>query len=163
VQASLYRFTPNALRPIRRALLRAFGAHIASTSSPNNRARIDFPWNLELRDHASIGEHAWIYALDRITVGEYACIGQYVHVLTGSHDYEDPSFKLCTRPVEIGRGAWIAARATLLPGAHIGEYSVIGAGAVVTRPMPAGMVCVGNPCVPLKKRNLPQLSNRDES
>lgn len=153
-RATLYRFCPNPLRGFRRALLRAFGADISATASPDNQARIDFPWNLKMSNFASVGEHSWIYALDKIALGEYACVGQYVHLLTGTHDYNDPKFPLITRALRVGRGAWIAERATVLPGCNIGDYAVIGAGAVVTHPMPDGMICGGNPCVVLKARRL---------
>ena len=156
VRATLYRFCPNPLRGARRLLLRAFGAKIASTVSLNNRARIDFPWNLTMSAFASLGEYSWIYALDCISIGEYACVGQHVHLLTGTHDYNDPSFPLVTRSLMVGHGAWIADRATVLPGCHVGDFTVIGAGAVVAREMPAGMVCAGNPCVVIKARHLPQ-------
>lgn len=160
VRATLYRFCPNPLRGVRRELLRVFGADIAPTASPDNKARIDFPWNLTMSNFASVGEHCWIYALDRIVLGEYACVGQHVHLLTATHDYNDPGFPLVTRALEIGCGAWVAERATVLPGCHIGDYTVIGAGAVVTRPMPAGMVCAGNPCVVLKPRRLAQAAGQ---
>jgi len=158
VSATLYRFTPNPLRPVRRALLRLFGATVSPTASPNNHARIDHPWNLAMGHCASIGEHAWVYCLDRVVLEDYACVGQHVFLLTGTHDYDDPGFPLRTAPVRVGRGAWIATRATVLPGAHIGAYAVIGAGSVVCHPMPPRMVCAGNPCRPLKPRRLPGLS-----
>ena len=46
----------------------------------------------------------------------------------------------------IGKNCWIGAGALLMPGVHVGEGSVIGAGSVVTRDIPAGVVAVGNPC-----------------
>ena len=133
-------------------LLRAFEATIAPTASPNNRARIDFPWNLEMGHHASLGEYSWTYALARVSLGDYACVGQYVFLLTGTHDFDDPAFPLVTLPIEIGKGAWIAARATVLPGARIGDYAVIGAASVVSQSMPPHTVCAGHPCRPLRPR-----------
>ena len=41
---------------------------------------------------------------------------------------------------------WVVANAVILPGVTIGSYSVIGAGSVVTRDIPAGVIAVGNPC-----------------
>jgi acetyltransferase-like isoleucine patch superfamily enzyme len=49
------------------------------------------------------------------------------------------------RPVRIGNKAWIARGATILPGVSIGEGAVVGAMAVVTKDVPPGHICVGNP------------------
>ena len=56
-----------------------------------------------------------------------------------------PQAKECLKGPTIKRGAKIGANATLLPGITIGEKAVVGAGAVVTNDVPAGMVVVGNP------------------
>ena len=50
---------------------------------------------------------------------------------TATHDYEDPEFRLITKPIEIGDYAWIAARAFVAPGVKIGEGAVVGATASV--------------------------------
>jgi len=49
-------------------------------------------------------------------------------------------------PVDIGRNVWIGMNSTVMPGVSIGDNSVIGAGSVVTRPIPAGVIAYGNPC-----------------
>ena len=49
------------------------------------------------------------------------------------------------RPVRIGNRAWLGRRSTILPGVTIGEDAVIGAAAVVTKDVPPGAICVGNP------------------
>mgnify|MGYP002522113399 CR=1 FL=1 len=55
--------------------------------------------------------------------------------------------RLCyAKPVVIGRGCWICANVTILPGVTIGEECVIGAGSVVTHPIPAHSFAAGNPC-----------------
>jgi len=53
----------------------------------------------------------------------------------------------------VKRGASIGAGAVILPGLIIGEEALIGAGAVVTRDVPDGMVVVGNPAIPLRNRD----------
>ena len=154
VSATLFRFSPLRLRSARRVLLRIFGAKVAAGVSVHNRARVDSPWNLDIGSQASIGENAWIYALDRITIGARTCVGQDAHLLSGSHDVNAADFRLLTKPIVVGEGCWIAARAILLPGVQVGDFAVIAAGAVVTKAMPAATICGGNPCVPLKPRTL---------
>ena len=136
IQATLFRWSPTWLNGWRRLLLRCFGARLAPTAAIRNTARIDCPWNLEMGPHASVGEHAWVYTLDRIVIGEYACVGQYVKLITGSHDVHDPTFPLTTEPIVIGYGCWIAVGAIVLPGVKIGALTVVGAGSVVTRDLP---------------------------
>jgi putative colanic acid biosynthesis acetyltransferase WcaF len=152
VQTTLFRWSPLPLRKFRRRLLRLFGADLAPTVSIHNTARIDCPWNLVMGDYASLGEQAWIYSLDKIVIGEYACIGQRCVLLTGSHDFSDPVFPLVTAPIVIGYGSWLAMGVTVLPGVSVGALAVVGAGSIVTRDLPEQMVCGGNPCRPLKPR-----------
>jgi maltose O-acetyltransferase len=54
-------------------------------------------------------------------------------------------------PVIIEDDVWVGANAILLPGVHVGRGSVIGAGAVVTNPIPSGVLAVGNPARVVKK------------
>jgi putative colanic acid biosynthesis acetyltransferase WcaF len=62
---------------------------------------------------------------------------------------------LVTKPIVIGRNAWVAADAFVGPGVTIGELSVIGARSVVIKDQPARMICAGHPCRPLKPRSEP--------
>jgi putative colanic acid biosynthesis acetyltransferase WcaF len=66
--------------------------------------------------------------------------------------HTDANFPLIAKPIVVGGSAWIAAEAFVHPGITIGEGAVIGARAVVTKDMPAWMVCVGHPCQPVKPR-----------
>ena len=50
------------------------------------------------------------------------------------------------KPVEIGADVWVGGGAVILPGVRIGSRAVIGAGSVVTRDIPEGVLAVGNPC-----------------
>lgn len=53
--------------------------------------------------------------------------------------------------IVIGKDVWIGARAIILPGVHIGDYSVVAAGSVVTKDVPSGVLVAGAPAV-IKKR-----------
>ena len=67
--------------------------------------------------------------------------------------YKDrpPRPKLHTAPVIIANNVWIGMNATILKGVTIGENSVVAAGSVVTKPVPANTVVAGNPAVVVKK------------
>ncbi len=69
------------------------------------------------------------------------------HAPTGTWEWTDEPGMIgaSARPVKIGRGAFIGARAIVLKGVTIGDRAIIGAGAVVTRDVPARHLAVGNP------------------
>lgn len=54
-------------------------------------------------------------------------------------------------PISVGNNVWIGANVTVLPGVSIGDNTVIGAGSVVNRDIPSGVVAAGNPCRELRK------------
>ncbi len=54
-----------------------------------NSATIYMPWNLEVGDWSSIGEHAFIYNLGRVTIGSKTTIFHRAHLCAGTHDYTD--------------------------------------------------------------------------
>ena len=77
-------------------------------------------------------------------------------VIAGGHPIEPELRKLAyqyTSFVRIENNVWIGAGAIILPGVTIGENSVIGAGSVVTKDIPANVVAVGNPCKVLRPIN----------
>ena len=105
--------------------------------------------------HVHFGKH--VYANFHLTlvddtdiyVGDYTMFGPNVTVATAGHPIlpilREQVYQY-NMPVVIGRNCWIGAGAILLPGVHIGDGTVIGAGSVVTKDIPANVVAVGNPC-----------------
>lgn len=84
-----------------------------------------------------------------IFIGDYVMIAPNVTICTGTHPIEPSLREKVTQfnlPVHIERNVWIGAGSIILPGVTIGENSVIGAGSVVTRDIPANVVAYGNPC-----------------
>lgn len=84
-----------------------------------------------------------------IYVGDYTMIGPNVTIVTAGHPVQPKLRELVYQynlPVRIGRNCWIGAAVTILPGVTIGDNSVIGAGSVVTRDIPANVVAMGSPC-----------------
>jgi putative colanic acid biosynthesis acetyltransferase WcaF len=130
--------------------LRLYGAKIGSNTFIHPRARIWFPWNLEIGSNAGIGFDALIYNLGLVHIGDFATISQRVHINTGSHDYADPAFKLITRPIHIGEGAFIGTDSYIGLGVVIGKMAVIGARSVAVSDQPSFTVCFGHPCKPHK-------------
>ncbi len=73
---------------------------------------------------------------------------------TATHNYNDPEFRLVTRPVVIGPRAWIGARAFVGPGVTVGEGAVVGAASAVFHSVEPWTVVGGNPARLLKQRIL---------
>ena len=84
-----------------------------------------------------------------IYIGSYTMIGPNVTVATAGHpilpELREKAYQF-NMPVHIGRNCWIGAGAMIMPGVTIGDNSVIGAGSVVTKDIPANVVAYGNPC-----------------
>lgn len=84
-----------------------------------------------------------------VYVGDYTQFGPNVVLAVAGHPI-DPALReqgyQYNLPIHIGRNCWIGAGALILPGVTIGDNTVIGAGSVVTRNIPSGVVAVGNPC-----------------
>ena len=84
-----------------------------------------------------------------IYVGDYTMFGPNVTVATAGHpilpELREKGYQY-NMPVRIGKRCWIGAGVLIMPGVAIGDDTVIGAGSVVTKDIPSGVVAVGNPC-----------------
>ncbi len=89
-----------------------------------------------------------------IYVGDCTMFGPNVTVATAGHpinaELRAQGYQY-NMPVHIGRNCWIGAGAVILPGVTIGDDVVIGAGSIVTKDIPSGVVAVGNPCRVLRE------------
>ena len=94
---------------------------------------------------------------EKIIIGEFVCINDGVHVLTGSHNVSDPKWRHIKKPIIIEDYAWIATNAIILPGVRIGKGAVVSAGAVVSRDVNDGEIVVGNPARPISKKRVEEL------
>ena len=83
-----------------------------------------------------------------LTIGDYTQIAPNVIIVTANHDVYD-SRKHQTAPVKIGRYCWLGAGAKIMPGVELGDWTIVGAGAVVTRSFPEGHCIIGG--VPANK------------
>ena len=91
-----------------------------------------------------------------IYVGDNVLFGPHVTLATAGHPVE-PELRVqgyqFNLPIYLERNCWLGAGVIVLPGVRIGENSVIGAGSVVTKDIPANVVAVGNPCKVLRAIN----------
>jgi galactoside O-acetyltransferase len=91
-----------------------------------------------------------------IYVGDYTMLGPNVVLATAGHPILPELRPLAYQynlPIHIGKNCWLGAGVIVLPGVTIGDNTVVGAGSVVTKDIPANVVAVGNPCRVLRKIN----------
>ncbi|MFO0739450.1 MAG: sugar O-acetyltransferase [Labilithrix sp.] len=108
----------------------------------------DYGTNIELGESVFFNFNCVVLDVCKVTIGAFTQIGSGVQLLTPLHpfDAELRRKEEYGKPIVIGRDVWIGAGALVLPGVTIGARSVIGAGSVVTRDVPEGVLAVGNPC-----------------
>ncbi len=136
---------PLVRRSILTDLLGAFGSGTV----------IEPPFYCDYGSYISVGDGVFInfdcVFLDcaRITIGEQTQFGPAVQLYTATHPM-DAAQRVAgpelAYPITIGKRAWIGGGSIVLPGVTIGDDTVVGAGSVVTRDLPAGVVAAGNPC-----------------
>ena len=135
-------------------LLRCFGAGVGRGCRITSSAQIWVPSRLRIGNNVWIDKDVNLYDVDLITIGDNAIVSDGAYICTASHDIASANFALTTAPVEIGAGAWVAAKAIVLPGVKIGEGAVVAAGAVVTRDVAPWTVVGGNPARVIGTRTL---------
>ena len=130
------------------------GSSVSSWAGSGPDSEVRPPFYCDYGSQIRIGERTFVnfglVALDPapITIGSDVQIGPNVQLLTPTHPI-DPDLRRekweGARPIDIADNVWLGGGVIVLPGVSIGENTVVGAGAVVTRDVPAGVVVVGNP------------------
>jgi carbonic anhydrase/acetyltransferase-like protein (isoleucine patch superfamily) len=90
-----------------------------------------------------------------IEIEEGTIFAPGVKIISANHTPDDLSQHLPAEPVRIGAYCWIGANAVILPGVCLGDRVVVGAGAVVTKSVPAGCVVVGVPARIIRSADTP--------
>jgi maltose O-acetyltransferase len=108
----------------------------------------DYGYQIHLgaRSFANFG----LVALDvaRITIGEDVQIGTNVQLLTPTHPIDAETRRAkweAAKPIVISNNVWLGSGVIVCPGVTIGDNTVVGAGAVVVKDLPANVLAVGNP------------------
>ena len=103
--------------------------------------------NIRVGRNVFINQNCTMYDPGGIDIGDDVMIGPNVSIITSSHPLEPARRRefVIAKPIVIERNVWIAAGATIIGGVTIGENSVVAAGSVVTRDVPANSLAGGNP------------------
>lgn len=142
---------------LRAAILRLFGARVGKGLRIRTGVDIHFPWKLVLGDHCWIGDDTVILNLERVTLENHVALAHQVYIAAAGHDPASPTMAYKNRPVVVGKGSWIGTRAYLGPGTVIGAYSIVAAGSVVVKSVPAMTIVGGNPARVIGARSLDRL------
>lgn len=98
-------------------------------------------------NHVFFNNYCSICARNEITIGDGTVFGENVKIYDHNHIYSDPNKLIkfqgyTSAPIHIGQHCWIASNVVILKGVTIGDNSVIGAGCVIYKDVPAGSVVV---------------------
>ncbi len=132
---------------LRRGLLRLAGLQIGAKVTGLKQCWFQSK-HVSIGDGSFVNAGCWFEGFGSIDIGRDAFLGPQVMILTSTHEIDEDGQVARTpsaKPVRIGDRCWLGARVTVLPGVTIGEGTIIGAGAVVTRDCKPGAVYVGVP------------------
>lgn len=133
----------------RRSLLLSLFARFGEGTVLKPTLRCDYGFNISIGERTFINFDCVLLDCNRIVIGDEVQFAPGVHIYTATHPLDARQRRSGVEyalPVVIGDGAWLGGGAIVCPGVTIGENTVIGAGSVVTRDLPANVLAVGNPC-----------------
>ena len=108
----------------------------------------DYGSNIYLGERVYFNFNCVVLDVCEVKIGDFTFFGPAVQIYTGTHpmNAELRRTQEFGKPVCIGSDVWVGGGAIILPGVTIGSRTVIGAGSVVTKNIPDGVVAAGNPC-----------------
>jgi maltose O-acetyltransferase len=143
-----YNRSPAAEPLSRRELLLELFGRIGAEVEVRPPVYVDYGSNVTLGTGVFVNFGCQLADVARITIGDGVQIGPNVQLLTPIHPLEPRRRRdrwETAAPIVIGDNVWIGGGAIVCPGVTIGTDTVVGAGAVVTRDLPSGVLAVGNP------------------
>ena len=134
----------------RHELLRELLGSLGEGSSIMPRFQCDYGTYISIGAKSFLNYDAILLDCAPITIGDDVSIGPRAQLLTALHPIDDhvarrEGWELAS-PIVIGNNVWMGAAVIVCPGVTIGDNSVIGAGSVVTKDLPAHVLAAGNPC-----------------
>jgi maltose O-acetyltransferase len=133
----------------RRALLVQLLGEVGEQVTIRPPVYFDYGYQTSIGRGTFINHDAVILDVGRVTIGADVQMGPRIQLLTPLHPMdaaERTEGWESQEPITIGDRVWLGGGVIVCPGVTIGEDSVIGAGAVVTRDVPARVFAAGNPC-----------------
>lgn len=125
----------------------------------------DYGTNVKIGEKVFFNFNCVVLDVTQVIIGSRTLIGPNVQIYTATHplDYIERAAGLeYAKPIAIGEDVWIGGSVVICPGVTIGDRSVIGAGSVITKDIPADVFAAGNPCKvirPLTQKEPPANEN----
>lgn len=110
--------------------------------------------NITLGNNVFLNFGCIIFDMGEVTIGDNVMFGPRVGLYTTNHAFdaqERIDNVVISKPIHIGSRVWLAADVKVVQGVTIGDDSIIGAGSVVTKDIPSGVIAAGNPCRVIRK------------
>jgi len=103
-----------------------------------------------LEDYVGIGHGAWLGGQSTIRIGSNSLIGMKTVIICSNHRHDKVTIPYyegeeILGPITIGKNVWVGASCVILPGASVGDNSVVGAGSLVDTDIPANCIAFGVP------------------
>ena len=148
IKKLLRRYNFTEATPERQVLLQQLLGQIGQDSIIEPPFYCVYGQNIYIGDHVFLNFQCTILDCNEVRIGHHVMIGPGVQIYTAAHMLQAEARNQGweeAKPIVIEDNVWLGGSAILLPGVRIGRNAVVGAGAVVTRSVPANTVVAGNP------------------
>lgn len=122
--------------------------HLGADAVVKPSFRCDYGFNISIGEGSFVNYDCVFLDCNTIFIGKEVQIAPGVHIYTATHPLDAATRRSgleSAHPVVIGDGVWLGGGVIVCPGVTIGENTVVGAGSVVTRDLPANVLAAGNP------------------
>lgn len=109
----------------------------------------DYGYNIHIGERVFFNFNCVVLDVAPVHIGSRTMFGPNVQIYTATHPIdavERASGVEFAKPITIGEDVWVGGSVIICPGVSIGNRAIIGAGSVVTKDIPAGVIAAGNPC-----------------
>jgi len=135
---------------IRRFLVRKLLSECGTGVVVKDRCYFGNGKNLHVGSYSQLGQNCRLQG--QVVLGNHVMMGPDVVIMGITHDVSridipmnTPDLPTIEKPVKVGNDVWLGTRVILMPGVEIGDHSIVGAGAVVTKSFPAYSIIAGVP------------------
>ncbi|MGP1513404.1 MAG: sugar O-acetyltransferase [Gemella haemolysans] len=140
----------------RKAMIKSFFSKTGEKFAVLSPFYCDYGFNISIGEYFFSNYNLVILDVAPVTIGDNVMFGPNVSLFTAGHPIHPVSRNSGYEyglPITIGNNVWLGGNVVVTPGVTIGENSVIGAGSVVVKDIPANVVAAGNPCEVIRKIN----------